>query len=259
MQKMEVNSIPLGKYVSNQIYYGVKTGFNEAFVIDGEKRTELIEKDPRSKEIIKPLSVGNDIRKWRINFKDKWLIFTRRGINIDAYSAIKSHLEQWRLKLEPKPPNWLSNTEKWQGRKSGSYKWYEIQDNVAYHSEFDKAKIVYPIITKESRFTFDNRGVFTNDSAFIIPISDFYLLGVLNSSYVWKFIKNVCPVLGDAEQGGRLQLKSAYFSKIPIPHASDSEKEAISKLVQKCLDAKGVNCEAWEKEIDDRVAVLYGL
>jgi hypothetical protein len=50
-----------------------------------------------------------------------------------------------------------------------------------------------------------------------------------------------------------------YMSKIPIPNASTTEREAISKLVQKCLDAKGVGCEEWEKEIDDRVAALYGL
>ena len=76
---------------------------------------------------------------------------------------------------------------------------------------------------------------------------------------MWKFLKNICPVLGDADRGGRLQLKSTYFSKIPIPPASNFEKEIISQLVQKCLDAKGVDCEAWEKEIDDRVAALYGL
>ena len=66
-------------------------------------------------------------------------------------------------------------------------------------------------------------------------------------------------VLGDAQKHGRIRLKRQYIAKIPIPPASESEKEPIIKLVQTCLDAKGVNCEEWEKEIDERVAALYGL
>ncbi len=82
---------------------------------------------------------------------------------------------------------------------------------------------------------------------------------MLNSSSIWEYLKNFCSVLGDADKGGRLELRAIYISKIPIPNASTTEREAISKLVQKCLDAKGVDCQAWEKEIDERVAALYGL
>ena len=91
------------------------------------------------------------------------------------------------------------------------------------------------------------------------PRNAIYLLGVLNSQIIWSYLGEKCSVLGDANKGGRIRLKSFYVEQIPIPPASDSEKETISKLVQKCLDAKGVDCEAWEKEIDDRVAALYGL
>ncbi|MBF2007457.1 MAG: hypothetical protein IGS49_18845 [Chlorogloeopsis fritschii C42_A2020_084] len=124
---------------------------------------------------------------------------------------------------------------------------------------FNQAKILYPEIAKQSRFTFDNNRLFPNNKVFIIPTYDFYLLGVLNSAIIWKYLKNICSVLGDADKGGRLELRAIYISKIPIPNASSTEREAISKLVQKCLDAKGINCETWEKEIDDRVAALYGL
>lgn len=66
-------------------------------------------------------------------------------------------------------------------------------------------------------------------------------------------------MLGDADKGGRIRLKSFYVEQIPIANASITDRNAISKLVQKYLDAKGVGCEAWEKEIDDRVAALYGV
>ena len=254
LKNMEEAGIPLGEYVNGQIYYGVKTGFNKAFVIDGAKRAELIARDPKSAEIIKPLAVGDDVRKWKINSQDKWLIFTRRGIDINAYPAIKSHLAQWQKELTPK-----INSQQSIGRKSGSYKWYEIQDNVAYFNEFDKPKIVFPEICKEQRFTLDDKGLFFNNKAFIIPLSDFYLLGVLNSTIAWEYTKSICAALVDENKGGRLMLQWVNFQRFPIPHASTKEREAISKLVQKCLDLKGVGCEAWEKEISDRVAALYGL
>ena len=125
IKKMESVGVPLGEYVKGKIYYGIKTGFNKAFIIDGEKREELISEDARSAEIIKPLIVGDDVRKWRINRKDRWLIFTKHGIDINQYPSIKEHLKKWQNELEPKPVDW-DNRKKWPGRKSGKYKWYEI-------------------------------------------------------------------------------------------------------------------------------------
>jgi hypothetical protein len=254
LKKMEAAGIPLGEYVKGNIYRGVLTGFNEAFVIDSATRAELITKDSKSAEIIKPLVVGKDIRKWCIKNKDRWLIFTKRGININAYPAIKEYLSQWRNQLEPKPQNW-SKLEKCIGRKSGSYKWYEIQDNVAYYLEFGKPKIIYQEIATYQSFAFDYTGTYVNNKVFIIPTNDLYLFGVFNSSFAWEFLQNTCSKLS----GGALAMQTPYVNKIPIPNASSTEREAISKLVQKCLDAKGVNCEAWEKEIDNRVAALYRL
>jgi hypothetical protein len=250
LQKMEKVGITLENYINTKIYVGIKTGLNKAFWIDDAKRAELIAKDPKSAEIIKPLAVGADVRKWRINYKDKWLIFTRRGVNINDYPAIKKYLEQWKLDLMPK-----SSSRESRGRKPGSYQWYEIQDNVAYYAEFEKPKIVFPDIAKESRFTLDFTGTYLDMTSFMIPVNDLYLLGVLNSSSVYKYFLEI----GAQVRGSYLRFKRQYVAKIPIPPASESEKEPIIKLVQKCLDAKGVNCEEWEKEIDERVAALYGL
>ncbi|MBN3874352.1 Eco57I restriction-modification methylase domain-containing protein [Nostoc sp. JL33] len=254
LKKMEEAGIPLGEYIKGKISRGVLTGFNKAFVIDGKKRAELIYEDSKNAEIIKPLVEGKDIRKWCIDYQDRWLIFTRRGINIDVYPAIKAHLSNWRAQLEAKPQNYPSN-QNWLGRKSGSYKWYEIQDNVAYYLEFDKPKILYQEISTYQSFTLDYTGKYVNNKVFIIPTDNLYLFGVFNSCLVWEFLQNTCSKLS----GGALAMQTPYVTKIPIPNASTTEREAISQLVQKCLDAKGVNCEIWEKEIDERVAALYGL
>lgn len=240
LKKMEAAGIPLGEYVNSQIYRGVLTGFNKAFVIDGVKRAELIAQDAKSVEIIKPLAVGDDVRKWSVNSKDSWLIVTPIGVNIKSYPAVFAHLKQWEAELAKR-------------HDKGNH-WWELRA-CKYYDAFNKPKIIYPVIAKESRFALDTKGAFTNDKAFVIPGNNLYLLGVLNSRFVWEYLKIMCSEL----QGKTIELRSIYMNKIPIPNASTTEREVISKLVQKCLDAKGVNCEAWEKEIDERVAALYGL
>lgn len=100
LRKMRAAGIPLDEYINEHIYRGVLTGFNKAFVIDGAKREELISRDPKSAEIIKPLAVGNDVRKWRIEYKDKWLIVTPIDIDMQRYPAVFDHLKQWQPELE---------------------------------------------------------------------------------------------------------------------------------------------------------------
>ncbi|MDO4246792.1 MAG: hypothetical protein Q4C89_12275, partial [Deinococcus sp.] len=135
----------------NKIYWGIKTGCNDAFVIDAKKREELIAADPNSAEIIKPLAVGDDIRRWHVRDKKRYLLFVRRGVEIEKYPAVLAHLEKFRERLEPRPKGW-DESKPWPGRKPGTYKWYEIQDDIAYFREFDKPKIIYPEMSMESRF-----------------------------------------------------------------------------------------------------------
>jgi type I restriction-modification system DNA methylase subunit len=243
IKQMEMRGIPLGEYVNGQIYYGVKTGFNKAFVIDSMTRDQLIFEDPASEEIIKPLAVGDDVRKWRTKDKGKWLIVTKIGIDIAKYPAIFNHLQKWQSQLEK--------------RCDQGNHWWELRA-CAYYSAFDQPKIIYPDIAKESRFTFDNNGKYLGNTSYFIPVNNLYLLGVLNSSYVWNFCKENCSVMGDAAKNGRLRLFRDFMKIIPIPHVSEIEQKQISKLVQKCLDAKGVGCEKWEREIDILVGRLYG-
>jgi hypothetical protein len=258
LRKMEKAGTPLGEYVRGVMFRGPVTGLNAAFYITRAKMEELIAADPRSSEIIKPLAVGDDIRRWHIRSKDRWLIFTRRGINIDRYPAVKKHLAQWRHELEPRPQDWPKDKE-WPGRAPGDYKWYELQASPGDTARFEKPKIVYPDIAKEARFAYDESRLYINDLAFVIPSSDLFLLGVLNSACVWDYLGVKGAVLGDAAERGRVRLKSIYMRKVPVPTASDTDRAAIATLVQKCLDAKGVGCEEWEKEMDERVAGLYGL
>ncbi len=275
-EKMKKIGVPLGDYVKGKIYRGVLTGLNEAFVIDAETRKRLIKEDPKSTDLIKPFVVGDDVRKYRINLtNERFLIFTRRGVNIQNYPAIHKYLNEFREALTPRPKSWKGGN--WKGRKPGQYEWYEIQDTVDYYKEFEKPKIVWPEIAKESRFDFDNEGYYLNKTCFFSPANDLYLLGILNSKQIWFYMKSLCSVLGDTDKGGRLMQQKIYIETLPI-RAIDFKKPAdkavhdkLVSLVERMLELhKKKNAlppsaerEKVEREIavtDERIDdVVYGL
>lgn len=259
IQQMERAGVPLGEYVDNRIYRGVLTGFNQAFVIDGAKRAELIAEDPASAEIIKPLAKGDDIRRWHIRARDRWLIFTRRGIDITRYPAVEAHLRLSKDQLTPK----RSSLQEGPGRKPGDYRWYEIQDTIAYYAVFDEPKIVLPDICMEARFSLDDSSIYLSNTAYAISAPDCYLLAILNSALLWRFAKERATVLGEAEHGGRLRMIYQLLKTLPIPMASDTDRATLAALAQKCLDARAADADAdvsaWEREIDGIVEGLYGL
>lgn len=180
MKKIQKAGIPLQEYIKGNIFYGIKTGLNKAFVIDEETRNKLIQEDPQSAEIIKPFLAGKDIKRYQYPDNDgKYLIFTRHGIDIKKYPAVLEYLKQFKKELMPKPKDYAGDS--WSGRKPGSYKWYEIQDTIDYYLEFEKPRIIIPAIVKSASYTFDERGIYSNDKTSIIPVNDKYLLGILNS------------------------------------------------------------------------------
>jgi hypothetical protein len=201
--------MPRHDYVNGKIYRGVLTGLNEAFVIDAETRDNLIAEDPKSEDLIKPFLIGKDIKRYQLPESERYLIFTRRGVDIQQYPAIVRHLLQFKERLMPKPKDWEGG--KWPGRKSGDYEWYEIQDTIAYYEEFEKTKIVYLVFQVRPAFTFDNGSFYCNNAIFVIPNKDLLLLGILNSKLGWFLISSYCTQI----QSG-YQLIFKYFGRIPI-------------------------------------------
>ncbi len=256
LHKIRTTGQPLRQFVGDQIYRGVLTGLNEAFVIDANTRARLLAEDPRSAEVIKPFLAGRDIKRYQTPVADKFLIFARRGIDIEQYPAVLAYLEQFRKQLTPKPKDFKG---KWEGRKEGTYKWYEIQDAVDYYPEFEKPKIIYPNILARPEFLIDDKGQYTNQKCFIIGSDDKYLLGVLNSSLTMFFFKQVLPML----RGGFFEPSAIYFRNFPIPDASESERAQVVALVDGILTAKRLDPQAEttpdETQIDEIVATLFSL
>ncbi len=225
MDRMTSEGVPLREFAGCGPMYGIKTGFNDAFMVDTATRDALVREDPRSAEIIRPYLRGQDIDRWASDWNETWLIFTRRGVEIDHYPAILRHLERHRAGLEPRPANWKGGD--WPGRKPGPYRWYEIQDPVAYHEVFAKPKLVYQVIQFHPSFALDTEGRMLNDKGFCIPTSDPWLLAHLNSAVNWWFSWRYLVHLKDEA----LSPLGVKMEALPVPDPTAAQRDVASELV----------------------------
>lgn len=225
LEKLRSKGTPFGEYISGRFYRGILTGLNEAFVVDRATRDKLIAEHNSSGEILKSFVRGRDVKRWRIQPEDLWLIFTRHGIDIKKYPAIHEHLLRYKRRLTPGAKG---------GRKPGSYKWFEIQDNIAYWEEFKGPKILYQEIATYQAFAFDRTGAYSNNKTFLIPSDNLWLLGFLNSKLSWWFLHQVCSKL----QGGALAMQTPYVSQLPIASLTNNQQKLISTIVDYILFLK---------------------
>jgi hypothetical protein len=127
LDRMNEAGTPLGEYIDNKINYGVKTGFNKAFIIDKNTRESLINTDPASAEIIKPFVMGDDVRKYQINYRERYLILKKTGVEIERYPKIFEHLQKFQPHLEK--------------RLDKGKHWWELRA-CTYYSQFERPKII---------------------------------------------------------------------------------------------------------------------
>jgi hypothetical protein len=237
--KIEAVGTPLKDWDIN-IYRGILTGYNEAFIIDGKKKDELIAEDPKSENIIRPILRGRDIRRYDYVFADLWLINTHNGIKekgimpikIDDYTAIKKHLDKYFPELEKRADK--GDTP------------YNLR-NCAYIEDFYKQKIIYPGLMRVAksnsvnfpRFALDleQNFFFGNDCYFIVGENIKYLWLVLNSTllgylfryYIYSFDKTGFKIFTD------------YFQNIPLPIPTDEMKVLAQNLIKSKADITEIN------------------
>lgn len=236
-----------------QINYGVKTGFNEAFIISSELRDELISIDPKSADILKPILRGRDIKRYASDWAGLYLIatFPALNLNIDDYPSIKQHLNNF--------GNRLNQSGEAGSRKKTGNAWFETQDQIAYWREFEHEKIMYPNMTKYRPFFYDKSGFFSNDKSFIINGQRStlkYLIALLNS---WLFdfaFKDKFPEL----LGGTLELRKVFFEHLPIPKLSDNLQKPFEILVDYILFTKSNEMENESKFFESLIDLMvYGI
>lgn len=257
-RKIEEKGTPLKEW-DIRINYGIKTGFNDAFIIDGAKRKELIQQDPKSDEIIRPILRGRDIKRYGYDFADLWLINTHNGIkekdikpiNIEDYPAIKQHLDNYFPQLEKRSDK--GDTP------------YNLR-NCAYMEDFSKQKITYIEIMTDNPdngydfpcFSFDTNNCVALNTAYIMTgdVAELkYILGILNSKLGRLLVKYYVVQL----QQRQFRMLNQYVVNFPIPKNKDLKP--ISSLVDKINNSEkySQNIIEFEILIDNLVFQLYNL
>jgi len=275
LARVKSAGVPLSEYVKGQIFYGIKTGLNAAFVIDVATKERLIAEDPKSADLIKPFLAGKDIKRYSIPDKGRYLILIPKGWTrqhsgsapnalrwlSENYPAIANHLLPFREKAEKR-------------YDKGEY-WWELR-TCDYYEEFEKEKIIYPNICKRPEFTIDTEQWFTNQKCFIISLADKYFLGILNSRLTFFLFKKILPKLrGDFYEPSYTYFKNFPIRTIDFNNPSEKAKhEKMVSLVEKMLDLNKKLQKAkiahekelmerqikiTDRQIDSLVYKLYGL
>lgn len=225
---------PLGEYVNGRFYRGILTGLNNAFVIDGATRARLIAEDPKSAEIIKPFLRGRDVKRWRVEFSDQYLIKIESSENVQhswsgkpeavaeklfakCYPAIHAHFQTYRQAMIDR-------------YDQGKYFW-ELRACV-YWQEFEQSKIIVPAIAEATCFAPDYKGHYSNNkSTIFLPPKINFALAVLNSTVNAWFATQVCST----KQGGFFDFEPRYSSQLIVPSADVTQIAQVEAAVSGVL------------------------
>ncbi|MAC52274.1 MAG: type I restriction endonuclease subunit M [Gimesia sp.] len=232
MRKMELSTIPLREFTQVRPLSGIKTGYNEAFLIDTPTRDRLVAEDSRSTEIIKPYLRGQDINRWKAQWNDLWMITIKSSSDYKSewsdkgdlaekvfsysYPSVYQHLLKYRDRL-------ISRSDQ------GTF-WWELR-SCAYWNSFEKPKIIFPEITWRSQWCFDTEGLYTNNTVYFLQGNEYWLLAVANSPVNWWYSWRKA-IHGKDEA---LRFIKKYVLKMPIPIPTSEvllkSKELIDRLI----------------------------
>jgi adenine-specific DNA-methyltransferase len=257
------------------IYRGILTGFNEAFIIDGKKKDELIAQDPKSAEIIKPILRGRDIKRYKAEFADLWLINIPKGFTIKGKN---NKIIETNIVSEPMPRygfyeideawSWFEqklpaiakylNPFKEKAKKRldmGDY-WWELRA-CTYLNEFEKEKIVWNRIASEKVFSLVEKGIYISDSMHFFTGENLVFLNcILNSKLYSWFLNLIVGIAAGGNAGNSSNVKDLHVLKL-----SEAEQAPFIELVEQILLKKeqGEDTKDLETQIDRLVYELYDL
>ena len=258
-RKIESVGTPLKDW-DIQINYGIKTGFNDAFIISTEKRNEILEncsseeERSRTAELIRPILRGRDIKRYGYDWANLWLIatFPSRHYDIEMYPAVKTHLLSFgKERLEQTGKKYRINGEEVKARKKTSNKWFETQDSISYWEDFFKPKVMWKIIGCNINFSFDDGTMICNNAVNIMIGQRNQLLqflGLMNSKLFDWYLK----LTTEAEvQGGGIQLYVTTLEKTLV-------KLDFPLYLSEIINQR-VNGIISDKEVDNTIFESYKL
>jgi methylase of polypeptide subunit release factors len=261
-KQIEKKGAPLKEW-DIEIYRGILTGLNEAFIIEGKTRDQLVAQDPKSAEIIKPVLRGRDIKRYRVDFADLWLIttFPALNLNIDDYPAVRDYLKSFGRKLyqtgEIIGKDDQGNIIK--SRKKTGNEWFETQDQIAYHKEFEKEKILYADLSRTGNsFSLDRGVTYAQNTCYMMTGKNLrYLLACLNSSVILYYLDLTNQKLD--KNGWRWF--THCVEKLPVPQIDAQERKLFEVMVDYVLTSakneQKLQSTFFDQLIDALVYELY--
>jgi type I restriction-modification system DNA methylase subunit len=258
LEQLNVGSTPLAIYAKGQICRGIVSGLADAFVIDAETRSRIVQRNAAAAEIIKPYLGGREVRRYAIKSAGQFLVYTYHDVPIAKYPAVVKHLEPFREKLN---------------QRATKQAWYELQQpQLKFAPLMDRPKLVFPDIATEPRFCLDESGAYGSNTTYFIARKDLALLGVLNSKAAFFFFKTICAGL-EGKGDVYLRFFGQYLETFPVPTFGARQAE-LEKLVDLMLQTRKQaaaattekdrtyyenKCVALDGQIDRLVYALYGL
>jgi hypothetical protein len=245
-----------GKTVASlgyEIYRGVLTGCNEAFVIDKQDRELLIQKDPKNAEVIKPLLRGRDIGQYEIKTVSNWLLATKNGLHIEKdYPSVAEYLQAKNRDLDQRPET----------RGDRGSHWMNLRD-CSYYSEMESEKVVWLELSDKNKFAYSSAGEYLLNGAWMIKGPYLKpLLAILNSSlilYYFRFFANSSGM-------GTTQWRKYAIEELPLPDLPNID-EAVLLRLERLVDERAelmvskspAEVSELQRQLDELVFSLYGL
>ena len=252
-KKIEAVGTPLKDWDIN-IYRGVLTGCNEAFIIDSGKHEEILancqteDERQRTAELIRPILRGRDIKRYGYDWANLYLIatFPSRHYDIDRYPAVKQYLLSFGIeRLEQTGKTHVVNGEKVKARKKTNNKWFETQDSISYWEDFFKPKITWGNLNLEGTYSYAPEGMFINAPSPFIATTNIAILHILNSTIADYYIRS----LGVTRNGGYFEYKPMFVEKLPVPQTG----------LDKLMSYPTQPSQKQEQEMAAIIYQLYGL
>jgi hypothetical protein len=225
---------PLSEVVEGRIFFGIKTGLNEAFVVDQATRDRLVADDPACAGLLYPMRRGEDLRPWYQEDEGQWLIALPHKWTAATFGSGLDETNAWRA-LQGRHPSLAAHLapfgEPARKRQDKGEYWWELRP-CDYYGAFDAPKIFWPDIAKSPRFVWDEFQTRIGNTAYFTSPATPYLLGMLASRVTWFTISQLSQSFGERAGVQRYRLFTQTMSRLPIPDAPTADRDAIAGLAR---------------------------
>ena len=232
-QKIMSAGRPLNDIVAGRMFFGVKTGLNEAFITDQLTHDQLVQDDPSCEEILRPLLRGEDLRPWYQEDGGDWLITIPCGWTRKTFGKDIAEADVWQLFAHRYPSIaafLLPFADGGRNRCDKGEYWWELRP-CDYYTVFEQDKIVWPDISKLPRYSLSSKGYYVEATGFALDNSDPALLGVLQSRVLWFTVSQICTPLRLRAGLWQYRMKTQFIRRLPIPHMPDAALGAFAMQI----------------------------